>query len=205
MGEPLTDGVLVQRAGRGDSIAFSELVHRHYRRAMRVAYGLVRSAQDAEDLAQEAFARVHARLPELAGASVFYIWVYRILVNLCIDRARRRRREGAVVAWDMAGPEPGGSHPRLKDTAAPSSRQALPAAQEGTASKLREAFAQLPEIYQAVLLLRDLEGFSYDEIAVTLQLKRGTVMSRLFYARKAMQLQLHGASPDKKAAPEADA
>src|SRR6478735_9325450 len=91
LSEPLTDGVLVERAARGDAIAFSELVTRHYQRAVQVAYGLLHQRQDAEDVVQEAFARVYTRLPDFAGAAAFYTWLYRIVVNLSIDALRRRR------------------------------------------------------------------------------------------------------------------
>ena len=192
LGEPLTDGVLVQRAGRGDSIAFSELVNRHYRRAMRVAYGLLRTPQDAEHVVQEAFARLHARLPDFQGASAFYTWLYRIVVNLSIDSMRRRRRAVAVAVANNNDPAVVAPEQIPMDAGVQAPRRQL-------AARLQEAFAQLPEVHQAVLLLRELEGFSYDEIAVTLQVKKGTVMSRLFHARKAMQMRLQAELQDKKA------
>lgn len=202
MTEPLTDKVLVQRAARGDGIAFSELVNRHYRRALRVAYGLLKNNQDAEDIVQDAFARVYARLAEFEGASAFYTWLYRIVVNLSIDLIRKRRRERRADVDDEQTREAlrGGADlwPRYDDT-----HPGEAAERRQLAERLSKAFADLPEIHQAVLLLRELEGMSYEEIAATLAIKKGTVMSRLFHARKGLQQKLlvqdEGA---QKAAPE---
>jgi RNA polymerase sigma-70 factor (ECF subfamily) len=189
MNEPLTDQVLVERAKRGDAIAFSELVTRHYRRALRVAYGLLKSTDDAEDVVQDAFARVHLRLGSFEGSSAFYTWLYRIVVNLSIDAIRRRQRERRVDLEDDAARDAlkagDGLWPRFDDTQPLAS---VERAQLG--SRLRRALAELPEIHQAVILLRELEGMSYEEIARTLHIKKGTVMSRLFHARHSMQQHL---------------
>jgi RNA polymerase sigma-70 factor, ECF subfamily len=189
--EPLTDQVLVERAQRGDAIAFSELVTRHYRRAVRVAFGLMKNNDDAEDVVQDAFARVHQRLGDFAGASAFYTWLYRIVVNLSIDALRRRQRERRVDLEAEAAREALRSSdelwPRYDDT------QPLEAAERRQlGARLQRAFAELPEIHQAVILLRELEGMSYEEIAKTLKIKKGTVMSRLFHARRAMQANFLG-------------
>ncbi|MBI3178112.1 MAG: sigma-70 family RNA polymerase sigma factor, partial [Deltaproteobacteria bacterium] len=188
---------LVDRARRGDAIAFSELVTRHYRRALRVAYGLLKHASDAEDVVQDAFARVHVRLKDFEGTSAFYTWLYRIVVNLCIDTMRRRRREHRVDLENEADRDVLASEealwPRLDQT-----HPAENAERRELGRQLQGAFADLPEIHQAVLLLRELEGMSYEEIARTLRIKKGTVMSRLFHARKGMQSKLR-ALPDLKA------
>ncbi|MBC7792297.1 MAG: sigma-70 family RNA polymerase sigma factor [Clostridia bacterium] len=197
--EPLTDKVLVQRAARGDEIAFSELVNRHYRRALRVAYGLLKDRHDAEDVLQEAFARVHSRLKDFEGSSAFYTWLYRIVVNLSIDSMRRRRRERRADVDDetmreamRAGEE---LWPRYRDNGPDDT-----ADRKGLAAKLEKAFAGLPEIHQAVIMLRELEGFSYEEIAETLGIKKGTVMSRLFHARRGMQHNLAGGDASNESA-----
>src|SRR5690554_3183010 len=87
------DAILVERAVGGDEAAFAELVTRHYERAMRVAMGFVKSRCEAEDVVQDAFVKVHTRLGDFRAASGFYTWLYRIVVNLSIDRLRRQRRE----------------------------------------------------------------------------------------------------------------
>lgn len=188
--EPITDKVLVERAARGDEIAFSELVNRHYKRALRVSFGLLKDRHDAEDVVQEAFARVHRRLKDFEGQSSFYTWLYRIVVNLSIDFLRKRKRERRTDVEDESAREALRSGeelwPRFQD--ADPSESAERAQMRQT---LRAAFAELPEIHQAVLMLRELEGFSYEEIAQTLEVKKGTVMSRLFHARRSMQEKMN--------------
>lgn len=187
--EPLTDSVLVQRAARGDGIAFSELVNRHHRRLLRVAFGLLKDRQDAEDVVQDAFVRAHRRLDSFEGGAAFYTWVYRITVNISIDTMRKRKRERRIDFEDESAQQ------AVRKGATPwprfeSSHPARHSERRELASRLQSALAALPEIHQAVLVLRELEGMSYEEIAQTLGLKRGTVMSRLFNARKAMQEKL---------------
>ena len=197
MTEPLTDKVLVQRASRGDGIAFSELVTRHYRRALRVAYGLLKNSQDAEDVTQDAFARVYSRLNEFEGASAFYTWLYRIVVNLSIDLIRKRRRERRVDVDSEQARDAMREHtelwPRFDGT-----HPGEAAERRQLGERLSKAFTDLPEIHQAVLLLRELEGMSYEEIARTLKIKKGTVMSRLFHARRGMQVSFAKAEQAEK-------
>ena len=96
MTDSLTDRALVERAARGDGIAFSELVSRHYRRSVRVAFGILREKADAEDVVQEAFCRVYRRLATFESGASFYTWLYRIVVNLSIDTLRKRKRRRTV-------------------------------------------------------------------------------------------------------------
>ncbi len=182
----ITDDVLVERAAHGDEIAFSELVTRHYRRAVRVAYGLVKHRQDAEDIAQVAFTRVYQRLPDFQGQSAFYTWLYRVVVNASIDQLRKRKREKRIDVDDDIVRNAQGLGAELwpvfpaHDPAAAHTRRALSA-------KLHRAFEALSPIHRSVIVLREVEGQSYEEIAETLSIKRGTVMSRLFNARQALQ------------------
>jgi RNA polymerase sigma-70 factor (ECF subfamily) len=189
MTESVTDGALVERAARGDSIAFSELVNRHYKKAVRTAFGLLKDRHDAEDVAQEAFARVYRKLESFQGQSAFYTWLYRIVVNLSIDALRKKKRERRADVDDESAREALRSvddlWPRYDD-----GDPATAVERSELAGQLRKAFEDLPEIHQAVLLLREVQGFSYEEIAETLDIKKGTVMSRLFHARKAMQTKL---------------
>ena len=184
--EPLTDKVLVERAKGGDSIAFSELVNRHYARAVRVAYGLLKDRHDAEDCVQEAFVRVHKRLKDFEGTSAFYTWLYRIVVNASIDQMRKRKRERRVDIEEestrealRSSDDPWATYDHTQPETTVQRKQ--------LGEQIQRALNELPEIHRAVILLRELEGLSYDEIAATLGIKKGTVMSRLFHARKAMQ------------------
>lgn len=189
-GDSLDDRTLVERAMTGDDRAFAVLVERHYERALRVAFGFVKSQTEAQDVVQDAFMKVYTRLSEFRAASGFYTWLYRIVVNLSIDRLRRLRRERRVDLSDEEGREAMAQGQELwpgVETSNPHqnlSRRQL-------RGRLSKAFSSLPEIHQSVLMLREVEGQSYEEIADTLGIKKGTVMSRLFHARKAMQQQLN--------------
>jgi RNA polymerase sigma-70 factor (ECF subfamily) len=198
MSEPLTDQTLVEHAKRGDEIAFSELVTRHYRRALRVAFGLLKHQSDAEDVVQDAFARVHTRLKDFEGSSAFYTWLYRIVVNLSIDAIRKRKRERRVDLEDESARDALRSGedlwPRYDESNPGESVE-----RHELGARLQAAFQDLPEIHQAVILLRELEGMSYEEIAKALKIKKGTVMSRLFHARKAMQAKLAESSAETEA------
>ncbi|RMG11519.1 MAG: sigma-70 family RNA polymerase sigma factor [Deltaproteobacteria bacterium] len=183
------DKRLVERATQGDGRAFEALVRKYQRRIYRLAYGMVRDPEEAMDLAQEAFVKAHRNLARFKGDSSFYTWLYRITKNLCIDHLRRRR--GETVEYDdgirreeVAG-TPLGLDSRSKDTSP--LRATL---DRELAEKLEAALATLSEDHRAILLLREIEGLSYEALAETLEIKKGTVMSRLFHARKNMQKAL---------------
>jgi len=184
--EQIDDKVLVERAARGDGIAFSELVNRHYEKAVRVSFGMLKDRFDAEDVAQEAFARVYRKLESFEGQSAFSTWLYRIVVNLSIDSLRKRKRQRRADVDDEMTREALRSDEELWpvfDQADPM----LSVERRELRARLDAAFAELPEIHRAVLVLREVQGLSYEEIADALEIKKGTVMSRLFHARKAMQ------------------
>jgi len=187
--ETITDVMLVDRAVAGDGIAFSELVNRHYEKSVRVAFGMLKNLQDAEDVAQDAFVRVHRKLEGFQGQSAFSTWLYRIVVNLSIDLMRKKKRQRRADVDDEAARDALRSEqdlwPRFEehDPSVSLERRELH-------KQLNQAFKELPEIHRAVLVLREVQGLSYDEIAQSLEIKKGTVMSRLFHARKAMQVQM---------------
>ena len=201
MNGPVSDKALVERAAQGDSIAFSELVNRHYRRALRVAFGLLKHPQDAEDVVQDAFARVHRRLGNFEGTSAFYTWLYRIVVNLSIDALRKRKRDRRAELDDETIQDALGHDDGLwpadegHDPAVSLERREL-------GRHIQKALEGLPEIHRAVILLRELEGMSYDEIAQVLNVKKGTVMSRLFHGRRSLQQKLEAAMRAEQAEAE---
>jgi len=184
-----SDDVLVERAAVGDAIAFSELIQKHYKGCLRLAIGMLKNLEDAEDATQEAFVRVHHKLSSFRGTASFSTWLNRIVINLCIDTMRRRKRDRrADVESDQFR-----EALQVEESLWPNFDEADPVLQVNRKElngQLAQAFTGLPEIHQAVLLLREVEGLSYDEIAETLEIKKGTVMSRLFHARKALQAEL---------------
>jgi RNA polymerase sigma-70 factor (ECF subfamily) len=180
---------LVRRARAGDDGAFQALVVRYQRKVYAVALGIVRDTDTAWDVAQEAFVRAHGSLAALEGEEAFAKWLFRITSHLAIDSVRRERRslKDAVDDVDESDLTEGGegilSTPLGLDPGDNALRREL-------AGRMAEALAQLPEIHREILVLRELEGLSYEELAERLRIQKGTVMSRLFHARKKMQLLL---------------
>src|SRR5712671_2929110 len=193
------DRALVRAAQRGDEQAFRKLVERYQRRVVQLALGMTKDPDEAMDIAQETFVKVHRYLPSFKGDSSFYTWTYRIAMNLCLDAQRRKGRMERVdlVEGDEAEIE-AAMDPPSSALSGPQ-RQTLNAELRG---KIEEALAGLSENHRAILLLRELEGLSYEELAKVLGIRKGTVMSRLFHARLKMQNKLREYLGED--APEAD-
>jgi RNA polymerase sigma-70 factor (ECF subfamily) len=181
------DRALVRAAQKGDEQAFRSLVERYHRRVVQLALGMVKDADEAMDIAQETFVRVHRYLPSFKGDSSFFTWTYRIATNLCLDAQRRKgRAERVDLAQDDDAEIEAAMDPPSHALAGPQ-RQALNQELRG---KIEEALAELSENHRAILLLREVEGLSYEELAKVLGIRKGTVMSRLFHARLKMQNKL---------------
>ncbi|HET7785488.1 MAG TPA: sigma-70 family RNA polymerase sigma factor [Myxococcales bacterium] len=181
------DRALVRAAQRGDEQAFRSLVERYHRRVVQLALGMVKDADEAMDIAQETFVRVHRYLPSFKGDSSFFTWTYRIAMNLCLDAQRRKgRAERVDLAQDDDAEIEAAMDPPSHALAGPQ-RQALNQELRG---KIEEALAGLSENHRSILLLREVEGLSYEELAKVLGIRKGTVMSRLFHARLKMQSKL---------------
>lgn len=189
--EPDADRERVERVQRGDRTAFKELFDRYHQRAYAVAYGVVKNEQDALDVVQDAFVKVHRHIDNFQGAASFYTWLYRIVTNLAIDHVRRNKKGKDLDYDDDVGRED-------EDVAGDGSM--LPRMLDGNPSKtvrrselgrrIQQALEELPEYHRVVILLRELEGLSYEEMAEVLEVPKGTIMSRLFHARRKMQSTL---------------
>ena len=168
---------LVTRAQNGDRNAFSELVRTHAQGVLNVIYRMCGDMQVAEDAAQETFIQAWLRLPSYRPRASLRNWLYRIAVNMAIDMLRKEKRilPGAVEDLNLTDSRPG--------------PEALAASSERT-KMVQEAVLALPEASRAVLVLREYEGLSYQEIADALDIPVGTVMSRLNYARKLLREKL---------------
>jgi RNA polymerase sigma-70 factor (ECF subfamily) len=170
---------LIRRAQNGDRVAFGALVERYQRRVVSVAQAVVHNQDDALELAQETFVRAYENLPKFESRSSFSTWLYRITANLAIDFRRREGRH-TVLRGDDAERE----LDRLPSHRGDSFNEAV----RGELSKrINEALKELTAEHRAVILLREVEGLSYDEISDVLQCPRGTVMSRLHYARSRLR------------------
>lgn len=172
----------VERAQSGDQEAFRCLVERYQRRVYAVAYGIVRNHDDAWDIAQESFVKAYRNLGRFQGKSGFYTWIYRITYNLCIDSMRSKGRRSFVeidsnrmLEAAVAEEAPRQTHPsRVAD-------------QKELGKIIQTALGQLSEKHRAIIVLREIEELSYEEIADVLKVSKGTVMSRLFHARRKLQ------------------
>jgi len=180
---------LVQRAKDGETEAFRSLVVRYQRKVYAVALGIVKDADLAWDVAQDVFVRVHRSLDGFKGESSFFTWLFRIATHVSIDSVRKERvaqrdEVDELREADLAEAGEGILATGLgNDPAETLLRREL-------AGKMAAALATLPEKHRTILVLREVEGLSYDELAERLGIHKGTVMSRLFHARKKMQAAL---------------
>ena len=176
------------RCRNGDAAAFGELVAKYRNKVYSTLYNLVRNEQDAWDLAQESFLKAWRNLPRFREESSFFTWVYRIATNIGLDALRRKKIEGGVEFDDAVAPH-------LVETSAPTAPHPERAPHERLRdaeirARIEEALALLSAEHRAVVVLREIEGLSYEEIAEAAGCSVGTVMSRLFYARKKLQTLL---------------
>jgi RNA polymerase sigma-70 factor, ECF subfamily len=178
-----TDADLIRDAQANDHAAFETLVRRYSERAFRAAYRVVRDPQAAEEVLQEAMIKAYRALPRFEARSSFYTWLYRITVNLALDRRRRSKRE-PTVEWDDAIAHE--VDPRGLGAATVSVDPEVELRRHEIRDLVSAGIQTLPDAQREVLLLREVDGLSYEEIAETMQISKGTVMSRLHYARKKM-------------------
>ena len=177
-----SDQALIERCRKGDVVAFEPLVEKYRERVWRLAYNYLRDREEAWDVGQDAFIRAWQALPSFRGQSAFYTWLFRIVINVATDRARQRAARGRAFGteavaeedWDRVLVEPGGG----PDAAASRAEQR---------ERIRRGLDALPEHHRAIIMLSDLEGLSYREIAEVLDIPMGTVMSRLHNARKRLR------------------
>lgn len=198
------DRDLIARAAAGDLRAFEELVRHHQRRAHAVAYGIVRNPEDAREVAQDAFLRVYRHLKDFEGGASFSTWLYRIVYNLSIDLLRRRSPGRAIELEDHTDLD-GAPDEWLPSRGEPNPFAALDRTR--LVEAMQRCLDELPPHHRTAILLREVEGMSYEEIAEAMEVPKGTVMSRLFHARRKMQRMLreHFGDEVPKTADERDA
>ena len=180
------DRVLIESAQKGDKLAFKQLVQRHQRRAFAIALGLLRDEQDAREVVQEAFLRVHRGLDSFHGGSTFFTWLYRIVTNLSIDLMRKPARREAELDESRELDE--SEIPLLSRIDGADPLDVLRRAE--IRNKLEAALAELPVYHRGVIVMREVEGLSYEEMAEAMGVSKGTIMSRLFHARQKLQRAL---------------
>ena len=181
------DQQLVERVQRGDKAAFDLLVIKYQRKIFRLLSRLIRDTAEIEDVAQEAFVKAYRALPNFRGDSAFYTWLYRIAINTAKNYlVSQGRRAPTSTQADIEDAETFDDGDHLRDLNTPDSM--LVTKQVGEA--VNRAIDQLPEDLRTAIVLRELEGLSYEEIAESMQCPIGTVRSRIFRAREAIALEL---------------
>ncbi len=179
------DAGLVARCQAGDTLAFNELVTRYRTKIYAMIYNMVRNEQDSWDLAQDGFLKAWKSIGRFRGQSSFYTWLYRIAMNVTIDWLRKKQIEGGVEFDDSIGLnsiDPGST---TAPKAATLPHQKME--QDEIRKRIDAAIEKLSPEHRAVILMREMDGLQYEEIAAALDCSIGTVMSRLFYARKKLQ------------------
>ena len=176
------DLALVERALGDDIAAFETLVSRYQSRIIAYSMRMLRDNEDAEDVAQETFIKAYRSLDSFRGASSFSTWLYRIATNLCIDRARKRKRS-PQQAYSLDEPFDKEEDSGGREIADLSEEPSRGVERDELRRQVRETVALMPEKLRAVLVMCDIQGMAYEEIAQSLECPIGTVKSRLFHAR----------------------
>ena len=174
------DPVLVAAAQKGDMVAFEELVARHRDKIYARAFSMMRHEEDALDLSQEAWVKAWQRLVQFHGESSFATWMTRIVINLCLDQLRKQKRMRAESIEKLE--EESGGVERRMPTVTPNPTARLERTE--LRQKIDEVLAQLTHEHRTVLILHEFEELEYKEIAKRMGCSIGTIMSRLFYARR---------------------
>lgn len=186
MSRRTTDQLLVERVQRGDSTGFDLLVSKYQHKIVQLIRRYVQDPDEALDVAQEAFLKAYRALPNFRGDSAFYTWLYRIAINTAKNHLVAVKRRPVDYEFDPQDQEQYEVQGRLKEGDTP----------EGLAlsGEIREtiekAVAELPEDLRTAIVLRELEGMSYEEIAAAMECPVGTVRSRIFRAREAIARHL---------------
>ncbi|MEM9208868.1 MAG: RNA polymerase sigma factor RpoE [Pseudomonadota bacterium] len=182
MASETTDAQLVRRVQKGDKGAFDLLVLKYQHKIVNLVMRYVRDPDQAMDIAQEAFLKAYRALPRFRGDSAFYTWLYRIAVNTAKNHLAAQRRRPMDVELDLQDSEQYDLHAKLKETDTP---EGVTLSEELNQT-VQRAIEALPEDLRTAIVLRELEGMSYEEIAQTMDCPVGTVRSRIFRARDAI-------------------
>lgn len=182
MGDQVADQVLVSRVQSGDRTAFDLLVLRYQHRIVKLVGRYVREPADALDVAQDAFIKAYRALPGFRGDSAFYTWMYRIAINTAKNHLASQARRASDAAVSIEDAQLYDSNAALMDNATPE-RMAM---RDEIQAAVADALEQLPEDLRMAITLRELEGMSYEDISATMDCPIGTVRSRIFRARDAI-------------------
>src|SRR5688500_12737583 len=180
------DQQLVRRVQAGETAAFDLLVRKYQHRVLKLVSRFVNDAAEAQDVAQEAFLKAYRALPSFRGDSAFYTWLYRIAINTAKNALVSNRRRPVDFDLDLQDPDQYDRQAKLKDVDTPEGVLLT----EEIREVVERAMEQLPEDLRTAIVLRELEGLSYEEIAEAMDCPVGTVRSRIFRAREAIDRKL---------------
>lgn len=180
------DQLLVERVQRGDRTAFDALVLKYQHKIVKLVSRYVYEPAEAQDIAQETFIKAYRALPRFRGDSAFYTWIYRIAINTAKNYLVANSRRPVDQQLDLQDPEQYEMNARLKNVDTPESMLLTDEIQ----ATVEGAIQELPEELRTAIVLRELEGMSYEEIAAAMDCPVGTVRSRIFRAREAISERL---------------
>lgn len=180
---------LVERAKSGDIEAFEQLVISCQKKVFNIAYRMIGNYEDANELAQEVFLKAFRSIKKFKGDSLFSTWIYKVTANVCLDEIRKRKKK-VVISLDQEIEFNDGEVKRQIPDNAPTPD--MEAETNELKSAVNESIAQLPDDYKSMIVLRDIQGFSYDEISKIVNCPEGTVKSRINRARQALKKILQG-------------
>lgn len=180
---------LVERAKSGDIEAFEQLVISCQKKVFNIAYRMIGNYEDANELAQEVFLKAFRSIKKFKGDSLFSTWIYKVTANVCLDEIRKRKKK-VVISLDREIEFNDGEVKRQIPDNAPTPD--MEAETNELKSAVNESIAQLPDDYKSMIILRDIQGFSYDEISKIVNCPEGTVKSRINRARQALKKILQG-------------
>jgi RNA polymerase sigma-70 factor, ECF subfamily len=186
MSEAQVDQLLVERVQKGDKLAFDLLISKYQHRIVNLVSRYVSDHHEAQDVAQEAFIKAYRAIRNFRGDSAFYTWLYRIAINTAKNWLVAQKRRPPLSDIDAADAEQYDMDSRLKEKGTPENellREEIKGTVFGT-------IAKLPDDLRTAIMLREMEGMSYEEIATTMECPIGTVRSRIFRAREAIDEQL---------------
>jgi RNA polymerase sigma-70 factor (ECF subfamily) len=186
MGKKSNDQLLVERVQQGDKSAFDILVLRYQHKVVKLVMRYVRDQAEALDVTQEAFLKAYRALPGFRGDSAFYTWLYRIAINTAKNHLVAAKRRPLDYDLDLQNPDQYEMHGRLKDSDTPEGKLLS----EEIRETVNQAIEALPNDLRTAIMLRELEGMSYEEIASAMECPVGTVRSRIFRAREAIDKRL---------------
>lgn len=186
MSEREIDHALVLRVQQGDKKAFDLLVLKYQLRLSKLVSRFLRNQSDVPDVVQEAFIKAYRALPNFRGESAFYTWLYRIAINTAKNHLVAQSRKNPANSIDVQDAEDYGASEWLKEFASPE-REALASELKAT---IQQAMGELPSDLREAITLREIEGLSYEDIAAVMDCPIGTVRSRIFRAREAIDSKL---------------